>query len=118
MVSHFLHKAEGDAAVVQLVHVQVEQAVIPLFHFYFQDRQLPVVAKNSQRISALLEERYVGRIDSLSSADESLTNDMDDCGFRMEVGHLQMSTVQWRRQLSVCSTRNRTIVLYCTLLLK
>lgn len=88
MVSHFLYKAEGDAAVVQLVHVQVEQAVIPLFHFYFQDRQLPVVAKNSQRIYSLLEERYVGRIDSLSSADESLTNDMDDCGFRMEVGTL------------------------------
>jgi hypothetical protein len=88
MVSHFLHKADGDAAVVQLVHVQVEQAVIPLFHFYFQDRQINVVAKNSQRIYALLEERYVGRMDSLVTAEESLTNDMDDCGFRMEVGTL------------------------------
>jgi hypothetical protein len=89
MVSHFLHKADGDAAVVQLIHVQVEQAVIPLFHFYFQDRQLNAVARNSQRIYSLLEERYVGRLDSLlSSGDESLTNDMDDCGFRMEVGTL------------------------------
>ena len=89
MVSHFLHKADGDAAVVQLIHVQVEQAVIPLFHFYFQDRQLNAVARNSQRIYSLLEERYVGRLDSLiSSGEESLTNDMDDCGFRMEVGTL------------------------------
>jgi conserved oligomeric Golgi complex subunit 4 len=89
MVSHFLHKADGDAAVVQLVHVQVEKTVIPLFQKYFQDRQLPLVARNAQRIYALLEERYTGRIESLgSSAEESLTNDMDDCGFRMEVGAL------------------------------
>ena len=88
MVSHFLHKADGDAATVQLVHVQVEQAVIPLFHSYFQNRQLPLVARNSQRIYALLEERYVGRMEPLSSAEASLTNDMDDCGFRMEVGAL------------------------------
>jgi hypothetical protein len=89
MVSHFLHKADGDAAVVQLVHAQVEQVAIPLFQFYFQDRQLPVVARNSQRIYSLLEDRYVGRLDSLaSSTEESLTQDMDDCGFRMEVGTL------------------------------
>ena len=88
MVSHFLQKADGDAATVQLVHVQVEQAVIPLFHAYFQDRQPPQVAKNSQRIYALLEERYVGHMEALSSAEESLTNDMDDCGFRVEVGAL------------------------------
>ena len=36
MVSHFLHKADGDAAVVQLVHVQVEQAAVPLFSTTFR----------------------------------------------------------------------------------
>lgn len=88
MVSHYLHKADGDVAVVQLVHVQVEHAVVPLFQFYIQDRQLHVVARNSQRIYQLLEERYVGRLDSIAATEDSLTNDMDDCGFSMEVGSL------------------------------
>lgn len=39
MVSHCLHKAAGDVAVVQLVHVQVEQAVSPLFQEYIRSRQ-------------------------------------------------------------------------------
>jgi len=88
MVSHFLHKAGGDSAVVQLVNVEVEQVVVPLFQYYIQDRQLAVVARNSQRIYGALEERYVGRLDSLVATEESLANDMDDCGFRMEVGAL------------------------------
>lgn len=88
MVSHFLHKAGGDSAVVQLVNAEVEQVVVPLFQFYIQDRQLAIVARNSQRIYSALEERYVGRLDSLVSNEESLANDMDDCGFRMEVGAL------------------------------
>ena len=88
MVSHYLHKADGDAAVVQLVHVQVEQAVVPLFQYYIQDRQLTTVARNAQRIYSLLEERYVGRLDAVAGTDESLTSELDDCGFSMEVGTL------------------------------
>jgi len=88
MVSHFLHKADGDSAVVQLVNNEVEQIIVPLFQFYIQDRQLAVVARNSQRIYSSLEERYVGRLNSLVSTEESLANDMDDCGFSMEVGSL------------------------------
>lgn len=87
MVSHFLHKADGDAAVVQLVHIQVEQAVVPLFQFYVSDRQLNVVARTSQRIYQLLEEKYVGRLDAMNQ-EVSLTQEMDDCGFQVEIGSL------------------------------
>ena len=87
MVSHFLHKADGDAAVVQLVHILVEQAIIPLFQFYVSDRQLNVVARTSQRIYQLLEEKYVGRLDAMTQ-EGSLTQDMDDCGFEVEIGSL------------------------------
>jgi hypothetical protein len=96
MVSHCLHKAEGDAAVIQLVHVQVEQGVGPIFQTFVDERQLNLVARNAQRIYALLEARYSGRsgMDVLGQDDSdvggsgSLTEDMDDCGFSVEVGTL------------------------------
>jgi hypothetical protein len=80
MVSHCLYRADGDAAVIQLIHVQVEQAVTPLFQAYMDSRQLNSCASNSQRIYGLLEERYSG----LASEDD----EMDDCGFAQEVGSL------------------------------
>ena len=87
MVSHFLHKADGDAAVVQLVNIQVEQVIVPLFQFYVSDRQLNVVARTAQRIYQLLEEKYVGRLDGMAH-EGFLTQDMDDCGFQVEIGSL------------------------------
>lgn len=80
MVSHCLHKAAGDVAVVQLVHVQLEQAVTPLFHEYIRSRQLNVCSKNAQRVYTLLENRYSGGL----PAEE----DLDDCGFASQVGAL------------------------------
>ena len=82
MVSHCLYRADGDAAVVQLVHVQVEQTVGPLFQAYIRSRQLGTCAQNSHRIYSLLEERYSG----LATADD--TDELDDCGFSNEVGTL------------------------------
>jgi hypothetical protein len=80
MVSHCLYRADGDAAVIQLIHLQVEQAVTPLFQAYMDSRQLNSCASNSQRIYGLMEERYSG----LASEDD----EMDDCGFAQEVGSL------------------------------
>lgn len=88
MISHCLYKADGDAGLVQLVHAQVEQHVVPLFHLYVSDRQLNVVARNSQRIYNLLEDKYVGSHTNLEEESSSLTMDMDDCGFSVEVGGL------------------------------
>jgi hypothetical protein len=82
MVSHCLHRADGDAAVVQLVHVQVEQAVSPLFQKYIQSRQLAVSSSNAQRVYEALEEKYTG---SFHDTDNGLD---DDGGFSTEVGSL------------------------------
>ena len=87
MVSHCLHKAKGDAAVAQLVHVQVEQHVLPLFQKYIQTRELPLVSQSAQRIYSLLEERYSGR--GLAGDEEDDDDDESgDCGFSKEVGTL------------------------------
>lgn len=81
MVAHCLHKAKGDAAVAQLVHVQVEQHVLPLFQKYIETRELPLVSQSAQRIYDVLEDRYSGR----GLADDG---DDSDCGFSSEVGTL------------------------------
>ena len=84
MVSHFLYKAHGDAAVVQLVHVQVEEAVLPLLERYSRDRQLSAVSRNAFQIYAALEERFTGR----GVVDESENDEDDDCGFSVSIGSL------------------------------
>ena len=83
MVSHCLHRAAGDAAVVQLVHVQVEQAVSPLFQAYIRSRQLSVCSRNAQQVYVAIEGRYSAG--SRFSHDE---DDEDDCGFASQVGTL------------------------------
>jgi hypothetical protein len=99
MVSHCLYRADGDAAVVQLVHVQVEQAVGPLFQAYLQSRQLATSSRNAQQIYGLLEERYSGRGDFGNDGGGGHNNnnnnnnnnggeENDDCGFSSQVGTL------------------------------
>ena len=85
MVAHCLYKAKGDAAVAQLVHVQVEQHVLPLFQKYIETRELPLVSQSAQSIYDLLEERYSGRG---FSADDDDDGEESDCGFAREVGTL------------------------------
>lgn len=80
MVSHCLHRAAGDVAVVQLVHVQVQQAVSPLFQNYIKSRQLGLCSKNAQQIYVLLEDRLSGGLPS--------EEEQDDCGFASQVGAL------------------------------
>ncbi|CAB9497309.1 Golgi complex subunit 4 [Seminavis robusta] len=82
LISHCLHRAKGDAAVAQLVHVQVEQHVLPLFQKYIETRELPLVSQSAQRISGVLEDKYSGRGLDYDGEDE------DDCGFASEVGTL------------------------------
>eukprot|EP00980_Cylindrotheca_fusiformis_P013377 scaffold3410_cov141-Cylindrotheca_fusiformis.AAC.20 len=85
MVSHCLHRADGDAAVVQLVHLQVEQAVSPLFQQYIQSKQLAVSSANAQRIYQALEVKYKSSGFSLQGDD---FDHKDDCGFAQQVGSL------------------------------
>lgn len=81
MVSHCLHRADGDAAVVQLIHAQVEQTVCPLFQDYIQSRQLAVSSHNAQSVYEALEDRYRSAV-----MDEDVLD--DDCGFATKVGSL------------------------------
>jgi hypothetical protein len=89
MVSHCLYKADGDAAVVQLVHVQVEEAVLPLLEQYQVDRQLAAVSSRAHQIYAALEERYTGRQSTVDDGvDVSQNDEADDCGFSTFIGSL------------------------------
>jgi conserved oligomeric Golgi complex subunit 4 len=106
MVSHCLHRAAGDAAVVQLVNVQVEHAVLPLFQSYLDKRQLARSSASAQRVYERLEARFgsgsAGSSDitggvsaymmgggSTDSGDASGTGGgMDDAGFSTLVGSL------------------------------
>ncbi|KAL3935765.1 MAG: hypothetical protein SGBAC_008778 [Bacillariaceae sp.] len=83
MVSHCLHRANGDAAIVQLVHLQVEQAVSPLFQKYIQTKQLAVSSNNAQRIYEALEDKYKSASGHMDDGDLQ-----DDCGFSTLVGSL------------------------------
>jgi conserved oligomeric Golgi complex subunit 4 len=110
MVSHCLYRADGDAAVVQLVNVQVEQAVLPLFDQYLSSRQLARSSRNAQSIYGKLEARYTtggGSSGNSSSALDYLgggtdmggggggggsggvgADGVDDAGFSKQVGSL------------------------------
>jgi hypothetical protein len=104
MVSHCLHRADGDAGVVQLVNVQVEQAVLPLFQAYLENRQLARSSKNAQQIYGILEQRYISGADGNSGSaldylgggaagvvDTSGSDGgqgRDDAGFSTKVGSL------------------------------
>jgi hypothetical protein len=85
MVSSYLYKAQGDVAVVQLVHVQVEETVLPMLERFQKSRDLASVSTQAQRIAADLEERYTGRtaVDAHDAAAEA-----DDAGFGALVGSL------------------------------
>lgn len=87
MVSHCLYRADGDAAVVQLVHLQVEQAVSPLFAQYVQTRQLAVSSNHAQRIYQALEVKYKSSPGYLQ-VEENENWHQDDCGFAQKVGSL------------------------------
>lgn len=103
MVSHCLYRADGDAAVVQLVNVQVEQTVLPLFDNYLSTRQLARSSRNAQSIYGVLEARYtsgtggggsgsaldyLGAAGELGGGSSGGADSFDDAGFSTQVGSL------------------------------
>ena len=71
MVAHCLYKADGAAAVLQLVHVQTETAVLPVIQAYSQQREFPRVAETAADLYQQL-----------------VTTDDSDCGFQDRIGTL------------------------------
>jgi len=90
LVSHCLYKADGDAAVVQLVNIKVEDNALPLLEQYQKERQLANVSKRAQSIYAALEERITGRqrTNEDRESGHNSENNEDDCGFSVAIGSL------------------------------
>jgi len=98
MVSHCLYRADGDAAVIQLVNVQIEDAILPLFEQYISSRQLGRSSRNAQRIYNDLEtklesESVEGNIGgsiggATANGSDSSQDNLDDAGFSTEIGSL------------------------------
>jgi hypothetical protein len=110
MVSHCLHEAAGDVAVVQLVHLQVQQTAVALLEQFQRAQKLAGTSRQATRIYAALEERYAGTSHRLTDDDDCSDDDddddmggghnnnngrndnshmnQDDCGFSTQVGTL------------------------------
>lgn len=98
MVSHCLYRADGDAAVIQLVNVQIEDTILPLFEQYVSSRQLGHSSRNAQRIYNVLETRLAseavegnrgGGIGGATASGSGGSQDsLDDAGFSTEIGSL------------------------------
>jgi hypothetical protein len=113
MVAYSLGEADGDAALVQLVHVEVESRVVDLLRGCMEEKELGLTVKRAERVAEKIEERYAtssgnvedgalanvimglsgageaalggGSVDITTKRNASLK---DDCGFNNEVGNL------------------------------
>ena len=74
MVSHCLYKAQGEVAVVRLVHEHCSETVLPIWRNYQRQRQLGSVRRHAERIADLYEQ---GDVDPES-----------DAGFNTHIGSL------------------------------
>ena len=115
MVTYALGVADGDAALVQLVHLEVEKRAVQLIRDYAQERQLGEYESRAERVASMIEDRYVNGmgveelLQGAAGADASAYGplqmmgissgednpdaaraqlEQNDCGFRAEVGRL------------------------------
>ena len=116
MVTYALGVADGDAALVQLVHLEVEKRAVQLIRDYAQERQLGEYESRAERVASMIEDRYVNGMGveellqgAAAGADASAYGplqmmgissgednpdaaraqlEQNDCGFRAEVGRL------------------------------
>jgi len=109
MVAYALGEADGDAALVQLVHIQVEKRAVKIVKEYLAEKRLPSMQARANVVANQIEEKYISGNASLN---EDLFSDMgisgtngagpdgtpanknaalemmDDCGFKSELGSL------------------------------
>ena len=90
MVSHCLYRADGDVSIVQLVHNQTEQTIIPIVQQYQNTRQLARVSRTAIQIYSTIEDRYTGRgmVNHSDTNGHDDTSNQDDCGFSHQIGTL------------------------------
>jgi len=101
MVAYALGEADGDAALVQLVHIQVEKRAVKIIKEYLNEKRLPAMQARANNVANQIEEKY---ITGNSGLGEDLFSEaqnggtprnkhaaiemMDDCGFKHELGTL------------------------------
>jgi hypothetical protein len=87
MVSYLLGEADGDVALIQLVHTEVENQAIPIFDSFLKDKKLSSLHDGSNKFVRTVEERYTSGEDWEEERSAHETN-MDDCGFHNLLGNL------------------------------
>jgi len=116
MVAYALGEADGDAALVQLVHVEAEKRAVDILREYMSEKQLNLTVRRADGVGRKIEDRYIGggfsaRDDEINIANvlgfagdalggggsgggtidvvtKRLAAQKDDCGFQIEVGNL------------------------------
>lgn len=117
MVAYALGEADGDAALVQLVHVEAEKRAVDIMRDYMSEKQLNLTVRRADGVGKKIEDRYIGggfsgRDDEINIANvlgfagdalgggggsgggtidittKRIAAQKDDCGFQIEVGNL------------------------------
>lgn len=100
MVAYSLGEADGDAALVQLVHIEVEKRTIAIIRHFLDVGKWKSLQSKSQEISKSIEEKCISGevgMDAQELLDEgdiarinksNVFDMMDDCGFRAEIGQM------------------------------
>ena len=116
MVAYALGEADGDAALVQLVHVEAEKRSVDILRDFMAEKELGRTVRRAETVAGKMEDRYTGA--SNASQDDGLfgmdatvimglgdalgggaggSSDIlskraaalrEDCGFTIEVGNL------------------------------
>lgn len=117
MVAYALGEADGDAALVQLVHVEAEKRAVDILREYMSEKQLNLTVRRADGVGKKIEDRYIsggfGARDEINIANvlgfagdalggggggsgggtidivtKRLAAQKEDCGFQIEVGNL------------------------------
>jgi len=67
MVAYALGDADGDAALVQLVHVEAEKRVVDLLREYMAEKELGRTVRRAETVASKIENRYTGYSDRTGS---------------------------------------------------
>jgi len=118
MVAYALGEADGDAALVQLVHVEAEKRAVDILREHMAEKELGRTVRRAEMVASKMEDRYAGvsrggEEDGLFGMDETNIANVimglgaggdalggvdivtrrnaaqrEDCGFTIEVGNL------------------------------
>jgi hypothetical protein len=99
MVAYSLGNADGDAALVQLIHIEVEKRTLGIIREYVRQQGLTSLHSRAGDVANQIEERYLSDNseedlfgENISQAEGSQLQKkeafevMDDCGFKVELG--------------------------------